>query len=175
MAGARLGVNPCDEPDVDAAKARAREALRTPVGADLQVGPPLRDLLTTIQPGDYVGILSYLPPSPAVRDRLDALRRTIVEKSGAAVTLGHGPRYLHSTGQMHKGGPNTGVFVLLTTDVTDDLTIPGESFTFGQLFRAQALGDRAALQAAGRQVAHLHLARPVESALEELCGNISAS
>ena len=181
VAGAIVGVNPFDEPDVDSAKARARDALRslsTKTGQEASsqgAAVPLPTFLSWIKPGDYIAMLSYLPSTPGVRDGLEMLRETILARTGAAVTLGQGPRYLHSTGQMHKGGPTSGAFLLLTCDVAGELSIPGEAFTFGQLFRAQAMGDRAALEAAGRRVVHLHLARPVESALEDLCANISAS
>ena len=79
---------------------------------------------------------------------------------GCATTLGFGPRYLHSTGQLHKGGPNTGLFLVLTADDAEDVAVPGMGITFGALKRAQARGDIKALLARGRRVAHVHLSRP---------------
>ena len=82
------------------------------------------------------------------------------DRTRCATTTGYGPRFLHSTGQLHKGGPNTGLFLVITTDDAEDVTIPGQKTTFGELKRAQARGDIRALLARGRRVAHVHLARP---------------
>ena len=157
-----LGVNAFDQPDVEAAKAFAREELarRGPGagGSDATLTP--EDLARAARPGDYLAILAYLPPRPDVAAALGALRAAWAARLGIATTLGFGPRYLHSTGQLHKGGPNTGLFLVLTADDAVDLEIPEMGVTFGQLKRAQATGDIRALLAKGRRVAHLHLRRP---------------
>jgi len=94
--------------------------------------------------------------------QLEALRATWAKALGCATTLGIGPRYLHSTGQLHKGGPDSGLFLVITTDFADDVDIPEMGWTFGQLHRAQARGDLRALLARGRRVAHVHLPNPME-------------
>ena len=108
---------------------------------------------------DYFAILAYLPPDDAVAERLEAMRARIRAATGAATTLGFGPRFLHSTGQLHKGGPDTGVFLQITADPSKDLPIPGlAEESFGTLIAAQALGDLASLQKRGRRAVRLHLA-----------------
>jgi hypothetical protein len=159
----RLGVNAFDQPDVDEAKRFARE--------EVDRDDPLptlspAELRRRAQPGDYVAILAYLPPAPEVTARLQALRAAWGRALGCATTLGFGPRYLHSTGQLHKGGPNTGLFLVITADDAEDVAIPEQGGpTFGALKRAQARGDIRALLARERRVAHVHLAR-----LEDLQG-----
>src|SRR2546428_8291 len=111
------------------------------------------------RPGDYLAILAYLPPHANVAARLQQLRVAWAVELGCATTLGFGPRYLHSTGQLHKGGPNTGLFLVLTADDPEDTLIPELGISFGQLKRAQARGDIRALLARGRRVAHVHLSR----------------
>ncbi|HEV8305525.1 MAG TPA: hypothetical protein VGQ25_11220 [Gemmatimonadales bacterium] len=166
----RLGINAFDQPDVDEAKRFAREELEQAgsPGAGGSVGArqavPLQtlspdDLRRSARPGDYLAILAYLPPRPEVTARLQALRAAWGRALGCATTLGFGPRYLHSTGQLHKGGPNSGLFLVITTDDAEDLEIPELGRTFGELKRAQARGDVRALLARGRRVAHVHLAR----------------
>src|SRR3989441_8383499 len=143
-----LGVNAFDQPDVEAAKAFAREELarRGPGagGSDATLTP--EDLARAARPGDYLAILAYLPPRLDVAAALGALRAAWAARLGIATTLGFGPRYLHSTGQLHKGGPNTGLFLVLTADDAVDLEIPEMGVTFGQLKRAQATGDIRALR-----------------------------
>src|SRR5438552_3352474 len=123
-------------------------------------GRAAAELARAARPRDYLAILAYLPPRPHVAAALGALRAAWAARLGIATTLGFGPRYLHSTGQLHKGGPNTGLFLLLTADDAVDLEIPEMGVTFGQLKRAQAVGDVRALLAKGRRVAHVHLRRP---------------
>jgi transaldolase/glucose-6-phosphate isomerase len=107
--------------------------------------------------GDYVAINAYLPRNDRTQKQLTDLRKRIVEKTGLATTLGFGPRFLHSTGQLHKGGANNGLFLQITQDDAADLHIPGKSYTFGVLARAQALGDLEALLARERRVLRIHL------------------
>jgi phosphoglucose isomerase-like protein len=158
----RLGVNAFDQPDVEAAKAFARAELAQDPRASAEPLSTLSpaELRRAARPRDYLAILAYLPETPEMQARLDALRAAWAGRLGIVTTLGFGPRYLHSTGQLHKGGPNTGLFLVLTGDDADDLEIPGMGRTFGQLKRAQARGDIKALLAKGRRVAHVHLTRP---------------
>jgi len=164
---ARLGVNAFDQPDVEAAKALARAELAEAQGGGVgaQHAAPLPtmtpdSLRRTARPGDYLAILAYLAPTPDVTGKLQAVRAAWGRALGCATTLGFGPRYLHSTGQLHKGGPNTGLFLVVTADDAEDAEIPGMGITFGRLKRAQARGDIRALLARGRRVAHVHLGRP---------------
>jgi len=161
----QLGVNPFDQPDVDAAKTFARAELdRGPDGAAGPATLTPAALARAARPGDYVALLAYLPPRPDVERRLEALRAAWASSTGCAATLGFGPRYLHSTGQLHKGGPATGLFLVVTADPAEDAEIPELGITFGRLERAQAAGDVRALLARGRRVAHVHL--PSLDALE---------
>ena len=121
-----------------------------------------------IKPGDYFALLAYLAPGAALEKELQALRRAVRERTRAATMFGYGPRYLHSTGQLHKGGPNSGVFLLITATPVEDLPIPGETFSFGTLELAQAVGDFAALDSAGRRGLHAHLPSPDPAVLREL-------
>ncbi len=179
-----LGVNAFDQPDVEDAKTRAREQVSaySQQGA-LEEGQPLleidgtrvfapdalevedvqtaiRRFVESVGEGEYIAILAYLPRGEATTSALQSLRAAIRAWTGRAVTLGFGPRYLHSTGQLHKGGPNSGLFLMLTADPETDLDIPGQGMTFGTLQRAQALGDYEALAARGRRLLRVHLPSP---------------
>jgi D-arabinose 5-phosphate isomerase GutQ len=162
-----LGVNAFDQPDVEEAKKLARAELDGTGGVGAQHAAPLRTLTPAqlrqrARPGDYVAILAYVPPTPEVFAQLQQVRAAWGETLGCATTFGFGPRYLHSTGQLHKGGPNSGLFLVVTTDIAEDLDIPEMRWTFGELHRAQARGDVRALLARGRRVAHVHLSSPAE-------------
>jgi hypothetical protein len=109
------------------------------------------------EPPHYVGIQAFVAPEPAVHQALQALRALVLERRGVATTLGWGPAFLHSTGQLHKGGPDTGLFLQITADDSEDIEVPGAGYTFGRLLRAQSLGDLAALQSRGRRVLRVHL------------------
>jgi hypothetical protein len=160
-----LGVNAFDQPDVEAAKALARAELRERGAQRAPVRTLTPDALArAARPGDYLALLAYLPPSPEIAARLQAVRASWARALGVATTLGFGPRYLHSTGQLHKGGPNTGLFLLVTADDAEDAEIPALGTSFGELKHAQALGDIRALLERGRRVAHVHLARPEDVA-----------
>jgi hypothetical protein len=117
-------------------------------------------LAASAREGDYVAILAYLPQTRAFDARLDALAGLWHGATGCVVTTGYGPRYLHSTGQLHKGGPNTGLYLVVTADPVDDIAIPEMHTTFGTLERAQAIGDLKALLAKARRVSHVHLRDP---------------
>jgi transaldolase / glucose-6-phosphate isomerase len=186
VAGIALGIDPFDQPNVteskDATTAlleafRERGALPQPMplvsepgiaisadpgaigDAPVSVDGAVEQLLGLARPGvDYVAILAYLPQDPPVEARLQAIRARIGAATGAATTLGFGPRFLHSTGQLHKGGPDTGVFLQLTAEPSKDLPIPSWQESFGTLIAAQALGDLASLQQRGRRAMRLHVA-----------------
>jgi glucose-6-phosphate isomerase len=173
-AGAVLGVDPFDEPNV----AEAKEATRATLDRSLAAGgiperapggsADLTALLERAHPGDYFATLAYLHRTPVIHARLERLRVAVRDRSRLATTLGYGPRYLHSTGQLHKGGPNTGLFLLLTADEGEDVPIPGERFGFAALRRAQALGDLEVLERHGRRALHLHLGAGIERGLDDL-------
>jgi hypothetical protein len=152
-----LGVDAFDQPDVEEAKVRAREELARPAAPPATLTPD--ELRQSARSGDYLAILAYLPPTADVAARLRTVRAAWARELGCATTLGFGPRYLHSTGQLHKGGPHTGLFLVVTADDAEDVEIPTMGTTFGRLKQAQARGDIRALLARGRRVAHVHLAR----------------
>ncbi len=156
VAGHVLGIHPFDQPDVQAAKDRTAEVL---AAGEVPAEPPgdLAALLGSVRPGDYVGIQAFVPPGPGIHRDLQAVRARIRDRLHVATTLGYGPRYLHSTGQVHKGGPATGVFVQVLEEPAEDRPVPGERFTFGRLIAAQAAGDLSALRDRGRRVARVAL------------------
>jgi len=154
VAGALLGINPFDQPDVQAAKDRTAAILEEGGEIPLESEASLDDLLAQAREGDYVAILAFV--DPAAEARLEPLAARARE-TGCVVTVGLGPRYLHSTGQLHKGGPNTGLFVQVVDDLGEELPIPGREFGFQRLVAAQAAGDYEALKERGRRVARMRL------------------
>jgi transaldolase/glucose-6-phosphate isomerase len=155
VAGSIIGINPFDQPNVQEAKDRTSELLKRPDElVSLTNDGSVDDLLAQSRPGDYVAVLAFIDPAREheLQPLLDRARET-----GCVVTHGLGPRYLHSTGQLHKGGPNTGLFIQVVDDTGDDLPIPGRPFGFGRLIQAQAAGDYAALKERGRRVARVRL------------------
>jgi hypothetical protein len=125
-------------------------------------------LLAEARPGDYLAIMAYVLQTPEMDEVLSELRTRVMQRYKIATTLGYGPRFLHSTGQLHKGGANTGLFLQITSRRDRDLEIPGEEFSFGVLADAQARGDMGALQASGRRVARVHLESEDPEALRRL-------
>jgi transaldolase / glucose-6-phosphate isomerase len=156
VAGSILQINPFDQPDVQAAKDRTKQVLDS---GDVELSPEGSpdELFAQAQPGDYVCIQAFVDPTPANEERMLALAARAREATGCVVTHGFGPRYLHSTGQLHKGGPNTGLFLQVVDDTGDELPIPGQPFGFGRLIRAQAAGDFESLKERGRRVARVHV------------------
>jgi glucose-6-phosphate isomerase len=146
----------------------AEPALRA-AGAH-EPGAALAALLSLARPGDYLALLAYLHATPAVDEALQRLRAAAVGHSGLASTLGIGPRFLHSTGQLHKGGSDQGLFLQITADEGLDVPIPGEPYSFGMLRRAQAAGDYEVLARRGRRVVRLHLEGDIAAALARLAG-----
>jgi len=168
--GLLLGVNPFDEPDVVRAKERAKAALKEQRGEAAEaVGDAARALLDhlgELDPRGAVALLAYLPEDRRTAAALAALARALAARTGVPVTAAFGPRYLHSTGQLHKGGPDHLVPVVLTAEPPRDVRIPGRRFTLGQLRHAQAVGDVRALADVGRRVLHLHLGDDAAARLE---------
>jgi len=197
VAGAVLEVDPFDEPNVAEAKAAtqavlqryleagslperpaaAREGALAAWAPDRQPAPGaaaadwLPGLLALARPGDYVALLAYVHGTPARLQRLEALREAVRERARLATTLGIGPRFLHSTGQLHKGGAANGVFLQLTAD-EGDLPIPGERYGFGVLRAAQAAGDYEVLERRGRRVLRVHLGSDPDAGLVALARSL---
>jgi transaldolase/glucose-6-phosphate isomerase len=131
-------------------------------------------LLSLAQPGDYFGLLAYFHRTPARHQRLERVRLAVRGATRLATTLGYGPRFLHSTGQLHKGGPNTGIYLQLTADEDPEIPISGEAYGFGALIRAQAAGDYQVLERRGRRVMRVHLGADPEQTLDEIAEVIAA-
>ena len=192
-AGWLLRINPFDEPNVQQAKdatralldvyasqrrlpapephaSRAGTRLTLTTAAQTRLGsePPDR-FLRVLNPGDYFGLLAFVAPDDRdLAAAFERLRTDIATRTGCATMFGYGPRYLHSTGQLHKGGPSTGVFVMVTAPPVEDLSIPGQPFSFGVLEAAQALGDFASLDKAGRRALLVQLPRPDAASLSRI-------
>ena len=155
VAGHVLGVHPFDQPNVQEAKDATARVLAAP--APPPQTPPVAEVLASLRPGDYLALLAYLPRTPENAAALQDLRLRLRDRHGVATTAGFGPRYLHSTGQLHKGGPPSGAFVQIVRDDPVDAPVPGKPWTFAQLKAAQAQGDLEALLARGRRVARVTL------------------
>src|SRR5437763_8113253 len=195
VAGSVLGINPFDQPDVEAQKVKTRELTAayektgklppeepffTADGIALYADPEnaaalkpqatslaatLKAHLARVHAGDYVALLAYIERNAAHAEILQRLRRMIRDRSRAATCLAFGPRFLHSTGQAYKGGPNTGVFLQMTRDIAEDLAVPGQRYTFGVVKAAQARGDFDVLAERGRRLLRVHLPADVEGGL----------
>jgi glucose-6-phosphate isomerase len=150
VAGALIGINPFDQPNVQEAKDRTKAILDSGDDPELE---PEGEPFAGAGEGDYVAILAFVEPGEDNDRRIETLVNRARKETGCVVTRGYGPRYLHSTGQLHKGGPPTGVFVQVVDDPGEELPIPGQEFGFGRLIRAQAAGDYAALKERGLRVA----------------------
>lgn len=199
IAGAILGINPFDQPNVQESKDNTKRLLeeyartkrlpepepvaqddgvaliRPDVGVQGNGSRRTRDLLTQLRAfyqqartGDYLAIMAYLPYDPAIDTALHQRRIELRNALKIATTLGYGPRFLHSTGQLHKGGPNTGLFIQITASPAEDVAVPGRPYTFGALEEAQALGDLEALHRHGRRVIRLHARKDVFAAIDAL-------
>lgn len=197
VAGSILGINAFDQPNVQESKDYTRgymeefkrsgrlpeesplftdqgmsiftdHANREALGASRNLDQTVAAHLARIQAGDYVAINAYVERTPSVHALFQNMRVAIRDAKKVATTLGYGPRFLHSTGQLHKGGPNTGVFFHITADDREDLAIPDEPFTFGILKAAQALGDFQSLSKRQRRIIRIHLGLDVEAGLRRL-------
>jgi transaldolase/glucose-6-phosphate isomerase len=176
-AGAVLGINPFDQPDVQLAKDLAREAMRAPAGAAggeaVEAAAPglarvIGEWLAAARPRGYIGVHAYLAPRPAVDAALRRLQGALRDATGLAATSGYGPRFLHSTGQLHKGGPPGGLFLQLVDRPRDDVAVPEAGHGFAALLAAQAEGDRQALLQRGRRVVRVDLGQEALTGLETL-------
>jgi glucose-6-phosphate isomerase len=199
-AGLLLGINPFDEPNVTQAKEAARALLArfeqqghlpapeshaaisgvrltlSRAAQEALGGEPATAFLRLLRNGDYFGLMAYLPPDQATFGApLHAFRTAVAGATGCATMFGYGPRYLHSTGQLHKGGANNGVFLIVTAGIAEDLPIPGEPFSFGVLEMAQAIGDFESLDETGRRAMLLHLPRRDPELLASVTGTLLAS
>jgi transaldolase/glucose-6-phosphate isomerase len=153
VAGAYLEINPFDQPDVQVAKDKTNEVLATGQEPELEPEGSIEELLAQAKEGDYVCVQAFVDPDADLVPLVDRLHR----ETGCVVTHGYGPRYMHSTGQLHKGGPNTGLFLQVIDDQGDEIPIPGKPFGFRRLIRAQAMGDFETLKERGRRVARVRL------------------
>ncbi|MEK7721039.1 MAG: hypothetical protein AAB359_01465, partial [Elusimicrobiota bacterium] len=196
-AGALMEINPFDQPDVQGAKLLTMQKLaqykkngrksaprpdfstgRAAVYASRALKGGGKDIATCddvfwpvfSSPGkkEYIGLLAYLPNNPRVEAELVKLRESLTRCTSSACTLAYGPRYLHSSGQLHKGGPDNALFIILTNQTKEDIVIPGEKYTFRQLEMAQALGDFEALDSKNRRVLRLHMKHPLDKSLAYL-------
>lgn len=196
IAGSLLKINPFDEPNVQQAKDATRVLLdrfkadgKLPLPHPDHESPehvactlsqaarsqgPVDRFLAQIRPGDYFAVLAYVGPDTELLSALQEFRKAVHSGTGVATTFGYGPRYLHSTGQLHKGGANNGVFIVVSATPERDLAIPGEAFSFGTLELAQALGDFNALEAGGRRALHIHLPAPTAKLFRDACAPLLA-
>jgi transaldolase / glucose-6-phosphate isomerase len=183
VAGWRLGINPFDQPNVQEAKDATKELLaeftkngRLPDSASEQsLNEAVRSQLAQIKPGDYIAFLNYTEETPEIERRLQQIRTHLRDTTHCATTVGYGPRFLHSTGQLHKGGPNSGVFFQIGAKDRTDFPIPGEAYSFSVLKEAQALGDFRALKARDRRVVKIDLGDDPLSGLERLARAMQSS
>jgi hypothetical protein len=182
VAGALIGVNPFDQPNVQESKDNTKSLLAEftssgtmagaggPAGKRISVSDSgaIAELLSQVRAGDYVALTQYFGDTIAREKKLAEIRETLARDLGVATTSGYGPRFLHSTGQLHKGGGDNGVFLQLTGGRGDDVPLPGEKFGFGALVRAQAIGDFQSLVSRNRRAVSVDLGQDVDAGLEEL-------
>ncbi len=171
-AGWRLGINPFDQPNVQEAKDATKELLESFLrrGRLDERDESAADEVFTIKPGDYIAFLNFIEETPETDRKFQELRTQLRDTTKCAVTVGYGPRFLHSTGQLHKGGPDTGVFFQIIADDEADFPIPGEDYTFSILKQAQALGDFRALAKRGRRVIGVEISSNSLDTLEQVVG-----
>ena len=179
VAGHILGVHPFDQPNVQGAKDKTDAVLdqfkstgRLPRAEAVK---SVDNLMSQSNQGDYLAILAYLPDTPEIASALASLRRSLTEKYGIPTTAGFGPRYLHSTGQLHKGGPNSGIFLQLTTGHSVDKPIPGWPYDFGILADAQSTGDLQALKSLGRRASRVHLDDDPAAGIHRITAQVQAN
>jgi len=178
-AGSVMRINPFDQPDVQLAKDLARQAM----SGESDEGPPLEEHDTSdhseleravyhwvrqAKAGDYFSLQVWLPPSDEITTRLQRIQAYLRDRRKLAATLGYGPRFLHSTGQLHKGGPNRALVLQLVDDPVEDQPVPDTDYSFGSLVRAQSIGDYRALSQRGRRILRINLGRDREGALSAL-------
>ena len=176
VAGWALEINPFDQPNVQEAKDNTERVLGCGSVPSIAVAgdDALRALLADARPPHYVAIMGYVPPSPEFDEAIAELRRVIRSATGAATTFGYGPRFLHSTGQLHKGGPPTGRFLQLVSPPSRDADIPGTGYSFGTLIAAQAAGDLETLRSRGLAAERVELEGDPTAAVRTLTDRIKA-
>ena len=188
VAGALLGINPFDQPNVQESKDNTKQLLdefrstgtmggaahKRPTPADRDA---IAQLLSQVKPGDYVALTEYFGETPKRDEVIAKIRETIARELHVATTTGYGPRFLHSTGQLHKGGADNGVFMQLTGGprLDNPMTLPGETFGFGVLARAQAIGDIQSLANRKRRLTSIDLGDDVEAGLEALLESVKSA
>ena len=202
IAGSIMGINAFDQPNVEESKKNTQKLLEDwkkegsfKIAAPLfkkesiaiyggkkseqlaiihqkSVGDIVKRFAASVHPGDYIALLPYFLLTNSRVKILQTWRQQMRDELKEATTLLNGPRYLHSTGQLHKGGPDTGVYIILLGDEEEDLAIPGEKFGFATLHRAQALGDFRSLDDKGRRVIRIHLGKDIDAGLDELMQSI---
>jgi glucose-6-phosphate isomerase len=170
--GVDLGVQPFDQPNVQAAKDATDRVLSERTRTAISSVSSLSELLEQRQIGDYLAIMAFVPETDETNAVLADLRYRVSERTGLPTTLGYGPRFLHSTGQLHKGGPNNILAFQITQDHEGNLRIPGKNFGFAELIDAQAAGDFDALTSAGRRVARAHLRGSLLEQLRDIVDSI---
>lgn len=185
VAGSIIGINPFDQPDVEASKIATKKLTSEfektgslPAEEPLRVNDPsltdrMRDLLGSLQAGDYFAVLGYIEMNEASENSLQGIRSMVRDSKKVATCLGFGPRFLHSTGQAYKGGPNSGVFLQITCEDAADLAVPGASYSFGIVKSAQARGDLEVLVERGRRSLRVHLGADVRAGLMKLRGAVT--
>jgi len=186
IAGSVIGINPFDQPDVEASKIKTRaltdeyekngslpteepifrhngtslyadQANAAALGRDNSLEAYLKAHFARLKPGDYAAVLAYIERDAAHIDAIQAIRTKLRDTKHVATVTGFGPRFLHSTGQAYKGGPNSGVFLQITCDDADDLKVPGQTYTFSTVKAAQARGDLGVLDERGRRALRVHI------------------
>ncbi len=181
-AGTVLGIHPFNQPDVQLTKDFTRNVMEggevnRPNSKEVKtfsteehevLADELKNWIARAKPGDYIALQAYLNPLKEVTAGLQKLRLEFFDRTKVATTLGYGPRFLHSTGQLHKGGPNNGLYLQLVDEPESDLPVPETAYTFGTLIGAQALGDYQALKRLGRRVLRVNLRRDISGGLELL-------
>ncbi len=183
-AGAVMGIHPFNQPDVELAKDLARQAMsvRTktddgaaPVPADSDRLPrAVSEWLASAKPGDYFSLQAYLAPTETMSERLTNLQQKLRDRTRLATTMGYGPRFLHSTGQLHKGGPSTALFVQFVDAHAQPLPVPETDYSFSGLIEAQALGDYQALKQRGRRILRVHLGRTAAAGVDRFSAALSS-
>ena len=176
VAGAVLGIHPFDQPNVKEAKDTTEHILQEYINSGhlpalKATNAPVK-LPAQADKGDYLAIMAYIHQTPEVDRVLADFRRKVVERHHIATTLGYGPRFLHSTGQLPKGGPNTGLFLQITADHETDLLIPGKLYTFGVVADAQAIGDFQTLQSSERRIIRVHFSRGDKNNISRLVSEL---
>lgn len=176
VAGIVLGINPFNQPDVQAAKDATKQVLEQFEALhnlpQIQSNNGLHNFLKKADPGTYLAIMAYIKQKPSVDKALYELRKMILEKYHIATTVGYGPRYLHSTGQLHKGGPNTGLFLQIVSKRNKDIPVPGKPYTFNILTEAESQGDYRALESKDRKITRIQLSTVSAIRIKKLIGEL---